>query len=62
MNLLDLVLTIAVMGLIVWAITNLIPMPEVFKRAIYIICVLFLAFYILNAFGIHVPDIRLGRF
>lgn len=37
-GLITLVITIAIMGLVVWAITTFIPMAEPFKKLIYVIC------------------------
>ena len=48
----SLVITIAVLGCIVWAVTMLIPMPDNFKKAIYVIALICLAVFVLNAFGI----------
>ena len=48
----QLLVTIAIAGLIVWALTTLIPMPPPFKKAIYVLAVVFLALYILNFFGL----------
>ncbi len=63
MGLIELIITIALVGLLVWAIIIIIPMPDKFKLAIQVVAVVFLVFYILNAFhllgGFH--DIRLGR-
>ena len=52
MSLLTLVLVIALMGLIVWAITTLIPMPQEFRQAIYVLCVVFLVVFVLQQFGL----------
>lgn len=37
-GLITLVIVIAILGLIVWAITSFIPMAEPFKKLIYVIC------------------------
>lgn len=52
MSLLTLVIVIALMGLIVWAITTLIPMPAEFRQAIYVLCVVFLVVFVLQQFGL----------
>lgn len=53
----SLIITIAVLGLIVWAITTYVPMPNGFKQAIYVIAVICLVIFVLNAFGIwHIQD------
>lgn len=61
MTLIGLIVVIAVVGLLVWAITTLVPMPDPFKRAIYVVAVVVLALYVLSAFGLlsGVGDIRL---
>jgi hypothetical protein len=62
MTLLGLIFMIAILGLIVWAVTTLIPMPEQFKKAIYVISVVVLVFYVLSAFGLlgQLPNPRLN--
>lgn len=52
MGLVELIVVIAVVGLFVWAITALVPMPAQFKNAIYVLCVVFLVLYVLKAFGL----------
>lgn len=47
-----LIITIALLGLIVWAVTTYIPMPPPFKTAIYVIAVICLILYVLSAFGL----------
>ncbi len=59
-----LIIYVALIGLIVWAITVYIPMPAGFKKVIYIVAIICVAGLILNAFGllpIHdvaVPQLR----
>lgn len=62
MGLIELVVLIALAGLLVWAITQ-IPMPEPFRKAIYVIAVVALVLYILQAFGLLTGfrDIRIGK-
>jgi hypothetical protein len=59
----SLIITLAIVGVIVWAIHTYIPMPPAFKTAIYIIAVVCVVFYVLSAFGllnrdIPVPQLR----
>lgn len=63
MDLISLLIVIAVFGLITWAITTLIPMPPQFRTAIYVISVVCLVLYVLQAFGLFhgVPSIRIGK-
>lgn len=62
MDLISLIVVIALFGLIVWAITTLVPMPEKFKQAIYVIAIVVLVLYVFQAFGfLHAfPRIRIG--
>ncbi len=63
MGLLELILVVALAGMIVWAITTMIPMPEQFKKAIIVIAVIGLVIYILQSFGLlhGFHDIRIGK-
>lgn len=53
------ILTIAIVGLIVYLIVTYIPMPPPFKQIIIVIAVICLLFYLLNVFGF--VDIPLPR-
>ncbi len=59
----SLIVIIAVFGLLVWAITTLVPMPPQFKNAIYVIAIVCLAIYVLQAFGLLTgfPQVRLVK-
>ncbi len=63
MGLVELIVIIAVVGLFVWAITTLVPMPDQFRTAIYVISVVALCLYLLSALGFmpHFHDVRIGR-
>jgi hypothetical protein len=63
MSIITLIVLVAVVGMLVWAVTTLVPMPPKFQQAIYVLAVVFLALYILAAFGLldGVRDIRIGR-
>lgn len=63
MGLFELIIMIALGGLLVWAITNFIPMPPPFKNAIYVISVVVLVIYVLHAFGLFhgFHDIKIGK-
>ena len=58
MTLFSLIIFIAVMGLLVWAVTTLVPMPEQFRKAIYVIAIVALCFYVLAAFGLMPHDMN----
>lgn len=48
---LQLIITIALVGLVVWAITYFIPMPEKFKTAIYVVAGICLLLSLLQVIG-----------
>lgn len=53
MSIIELILVIALLGLLVWGIQKLIPMSEPFKNGIYVLSVVLVVFLIVNAiFGI----------
>jgi hypothetical protein len=45
-------LTVAILGLIVWLITTYIPMPPMFRTVIWIIAAIFLVILLLNTLGV----------
>ena len=47
-----LILTLALIGFIVYAITTYIPMPPIFKTGIYVIVVVVLIIYLMRVLGI----------
>lgn len=56
MSILFLLLVIALIGLIAWALTTYIPMPGGVKTVIVIVAVVCAVIYALNAFGVHLPN------
>jgi len=58
-----LIIFIALMGLLVWAVTTFIPMPASFKTAIFVVAVVILILVVLNAFGLlsGVRDVDVPR-
>lgn len=48
----ELIVTIAIVGLVVYLITTFIPMPAQFQKAIYIVAAVGLLLYLLSAFGL----------
>lgn len=56
MDLIMLILGIALVGLLVWAIVTYIPMPPIFKRAITIIAIVVVVLYLIRVFSGSVPD------
>ena len=57
MDLIILVLGIALIALVVGAITDYIPMPPVFKSIIYIACAVVLILFIVRQLSGHVPNV-----
>lgn len=48
----SLLVWIALVGLLVWAITTFIPMPSQFKTLIIVVAVVVVLLYLFNAFGL----------
>jgi len=53
-----LVLSLALVGFLVWLIITYIPMPDVFKKAIIVIVVILLILYVLRVLGFHDIPVR----
>jgi hypothetical protein len=52
-------ITIALVGLVAWALTYFIPMPDKFKTLIYVVAAVFMLLYVLSAFGVyHMPALK----
>lgn len=60
MDLITLIVVIAVVGVIVWAITTYVPMEPHFKNLIVLVAILAVALWILSLFA-PVPFLRVGR-
>jgi hypothetical protein len=57
MDLVMLVLVVALIGFLVWAILAYIPMPPMFKTAIQIIVVIALILYLIKRFAGGLPNV-----
>lgn len=62
---LELIISVAIVGVVVWCIVTLIPMPSQFKTVIVVIAMVCVVIYVLRAFGLFagghdlpVPDLR----
>ena len=53
-----LIITLAVVGFIVYLIVTYIPMPDIFKKVIIVITVILLILYVLKVFGFHDIPVR----
>lgn len=56
-RMITLIISIALVGLVVWAVTTYIPMPPPFKAAIYVLATVGLLLYLLNYFGVWHGDL-----
>lgn len=57
----SLILTLAVVGMIVWAITTYIPMDPMFRTIIYVVVAVFLIVWLMGILGVSdipVPRLR----
>lgn len=52
MSLISLIIVLAVVGVIVWAITTYIPMDAGFKKLIFVVAIVASILYVLAAFGV----------
>jgi len=57
MDLIYLVLGIALIGLLVWAITTYVPMEPVFRTIIYIVAAVALTLWLVRHFAHSVPNV-----
>ena len=57
MSLIALIVTLAVVGLIVWLVVTYIPMPEPFKTVIVAVAVLVLLLWVLQQLGVVGPSV-----
>jgi hypothetical protein len=61
MSLVAILVPIILVGLIVWAVNYLLPLPTEFKKAIHVVCVVFIVLWVLHGFGLvnWLPNMRL---
>jgi len=62
MSLITLVIVLVVVGLLLWAVNNYIPMDAKIKQILNIVVVVAVIIWLLSIFlsGSNVPDIRVG--
>ncbi len=63
MDLIQLVITLIVVGVLLWAVNNYIPMDGKNKQILNIVVVLAVLFWLLNIFGVvsTLPRIHVGK-
>lgn len=61
MSLISIIVVLAVVGLLLWAITNLIPMDARIRNIIYVVALVFICLWLLQVFGLlgSVHDVRI---
>lgn len=52
---LELLLTLALIGFVTWLVVTYIPMPEPIRRMILVIAVVLIIIYLLRVFGLDIP-------
>lgn len=60
MSLLGLLLVLVLLGVLAWALTTYIPMPQPIKGLIVVVCTLVAILFVLSAFGV-VPGLLTMR-
>jgi len=63
MPLINLIIILAVVGVILWLINRFIPMQSTIKTILNVVVICVVALWLLSAFGIigHLSTIRIGR-
>ena len=61
MTFVQLIITLVVVGVILWAINTYIPMASGIKKILNLVVVIVMVLYVLSAFGILGPMHRFGR-
>jgi hypothetical protein len=63
MTLISLIVTLVIVGLLLWAINAIIPMEPTIKRIINVVVIVAVCLWLLSAFGLlaGVPNPRIGR-
>jgi hypothetical protein len=55
MALLQLLIWVAILGLIAWAVLRIVPMPDAIRTVVIVIVALIALLLVLQAFGLGVP-------
>lgn len=61
MDLLQLIIIIVIVGVLLWAINQFIPMDAKIKQILNYVVVIAIVLFILSLFIGHFPSIRVGR-
>ena len=57
MDLIILILGIAILGVLAWAITTYLPMDPIFKTIILVVCCIALVLFLVRQFAGHIPNV-----
>ena len=62
MSLVDLVIVLIVVGVLLWAVNNYIPMDSKIKQILNVVVVIAVVLWLLNAFGVlsRAREVRVG--
>jgi hypothetical protein len=58
MDLVSLIIVIALIGCLTWAVATYVPMPAAIQRLLIIVVVLALVLWLLRLFAVHVPVVH----
>ena len=63
MTLISLLVTLVVVGLLLWAVNSIIPMDPGIKKIVNVVVIVAVCLWLLSAFGLlaGVPNPRIGR-
>ena len=63
MTLISLIVTLVIVGLLLWAINAVIPMDPTIKKIVNVVVIVAVCLWLLSAFGLlaGVPNPRIGR-
>jgi hypothetical protein len=63
MTLISLIVTLVVVGLLLWAVNAVIPMDATIKKIVNVVVIVAVCLWLLSAFGLlaGVPNPRIGR-
>lgn len=59
MSLIGIVLVLAIVGVVIWLVNTIVPMPGWMKTVINAVAAIFVLLWILQAFGLTGPVVRL---
>ncbi|HEY5959857.1 MAG TPA: Thivi_2564 family membrane protein [Polyangiaceae bacterium] len=63
MSLISLIVTLVVVGVLLWLVNSYIPMEERIKKILNVVVIIVVVLWLLNAFGVlgSMSGVRIGR-